>query len=233
MAIYNAFAKGLCLGYKAFHPGWKTEGALPADPTVYVVHHQNMFGPVHTIGLLPTEAHMWSLHCFVDRQKCFDQYYEYTFLVRFGWPKAFAYISAKVLSYVVPWTLNSLRVIPVYHDATSVKTMRESLAALGRGESLVICPDVDYASTSPYIGEMYPGFFRLAQMYPKRAAGKALPFTPLYVSRYLRKIIVGDAMYLDAALPYDEAQAALEANLAGWINTMADTCGDAKAAPEK
>ena len=226
MTIYNTFGKLLCFGYSLANAAWKIEGeALTPDPAVYVVHHQNMFGPVHTIGLLPKEAHMWSLHCFVDKKKTFDQYYNYTFLVRYGWSKPISYVVAKVLSIVVPLTLRSLRVIPVYHDATSVKTMRDSLDVLGKGESIVICPDVDYASTSPFIGKMYPGFFMLGRSYCKRT-NTELPFIPLYCSKTLKKIVVGPAYHLDCDAPYNDARDDLENQLASWINQQAVECGD-------
>lgn len=226
MALYKPFARGVRAAYKVLHPLWRT---LPADapegPAVYVIHHQNMFGPVHAMGLMPQEAHIWAFHCFLEREGCFQQFYAYTFTERYGWPKAIAYPPARLLSWIVPALLGSLSAIPVYHQASNLITMRQSLRCLEDGEQVAICPDVDYASTDPAIGEMYSGFLMLGTLYARRT-GKPLPFVPVYVSRKRRRIAFGPAIHIDAGRPNDLAhQEAMDALREG-INTLGRAMGD-------
>ena len=85
--IYGPLARFLRAGVRPFLHRWDTSGAQKAQPpAVYVVHHRNMSGPVHTLALLPDEPRPWVLHVFLDRHECFAQYYGYTFRKRFGWP---------------------------------------------------------------------------------------------------------------------------------------------------
>jgi len=77
--IYGPLARFLRAGVRPFLHRWDTSGAQKAQPpAVYVVHHRNMSGPVHTLALLPDEPRPWVLHVFLDRHECFAQYYGYT-----------------------------------------------------------------------------------------------------------------------------------------------------------
>ena len=52
--IYGPLARFLRAGVRPFLHRWDTSGAQKAQPpAVYVVHHRNMSGPVHTLALLP------------------------------------------------------------------------------------------------------------------------------------------------------------------------------------
>ncbi|MDL2318868.1 hypothetical protein LJC74_07345, partial [Eubacteriales bacterium OttesenSCG-928-A19] len=226
MALYSAFARVLRTGFQILHPRWRADReGYPQGAAIFIVHHQNMFGPVHFMGLAHVQAHMWSLHCFLDREKCFDQYYGYTFQTRYGWPEPVSRLAARVLSYVVPLTLRSLDAFPVYHDATNIITMRKSLDAFKRDEPIVICPDIDYASTSPAIGEIYKGFLHLGTLY-RRSAQKDIPFIPVYCSRKRRRILYGPPIYLDSGLRAADAHDRAADEIRQGINALGMACGD-------
>lgn len=226
MRGYNGFARVLRWGYRAIHPRWRVLGeALPEEPVVFVVHHQNLYGPIHAIGLLPRETHMWSLYVFRDREACFDQFYNYTYRQRYGWPKAPAYVVARVLSWVIPGVLRSLDVIPVYHDAQAIRTIRMSLEALGEGRSLTICPDVDYSSDSSALGEVYTGFLLLGQQYQRRT-GMPLRYVPTYVSKRRREIVFGAPLTIDMGLEREMALREMAGALRASMNALGVRCGD-------
>ena len=135
--IYGPLARFLRAGVRPFLHRWDTSGAQKAQPpAVYVVHHRNMSGPVHTLALLPDEPRPWVLHVFLDRHECFAQYYGYTFRKRFGWPAPAAWAAAGVLSLTVPAVVRSFGAIPVYRSLKETRDMMEQSAqALLRGES--------------------------------------------------------------------------------------------------
>ena len=134
--IYGPLARFLRAGVRPFLHRWDTSGAQKAQPpAVYVVHHRNMSGPVHTLALLPDEPRPWVLHVFLDRHECFAQYYGYTFRKRFGWPAPAAWAAAGVLSLTVPAVVRSFGAIPVYRSLKETRDMMEQSAqALLRGE---------------------------------------------------------------------------------------------------
>lgn len=82
-----------------------TVQALEETPAsaVFLVHHQNLFGPIHAMAFLPREVRLWVLSPFCDRKACFEQYYGYTFTRRFGWPRPAAWAVSRLLSFLLPW----------------------------------------------------------------------------------------------------------------------------------
>lgn len=227
MKVYGPFVRTLKVIFRGVRPGWTAEMRNdPNEPAVYIVHHQNMFGPLHAIGILPVEMHMWSLHNFCDHKKCFDQFYTFTYTKRYGWPRPVAWCMARLLSRIVPAILHSARVFPVYHDANSLSTMRKSMDALRRGESIVICPDIAYDDPSPAMGEMYPGFLLLSRMYAHAQDGKALPYVPVYASKKLRKVVCGEPLRFKVTPDFADRQAEMETSLRDAVNSLGCECGD-------
>ncbi len=170
------------------------ETPLPERSCVYVVHHQNMFGPVHAVICLP-QAHIWALWPFCETKACFEQYYGYTFTKRFGWPKPLAALAAGLLSITVPPFFAAIGAVPVFRGRARLReTLRISAGLLARGESLVICPDVDYQSESAFVGETYTGFVGVAGM-AKQQSGVCTAFVPVHCSKRDRKIYTGRPIY--------------------------------------
>ncbi|MCL1965195.1 MAG: hypothetical protein FWF69_09085 [Firmicutes bacterium] len=227
MKLFTRYARFMRLGYKALHPGWRadTRGA-PEGAAVYLIHHQNMFGPVHFLGLWPKENRMWSLHVFYNRALCFDQFYRYTFRERFGWHKLPAFCLAKLLSYIVPPVLRAFAVIPVYRGEANLLTVRASMDALLSGKSVSLCPDIAYASSDPAMGEIYTGFLMLGALYYKKT-GQALPFVPVYISKRKRVILLGppETMEMDASLPR-AVRDEMGRRITAAVNRLGQACGD-------
>lgn len=195
MKIWNSKAYIL---RRLFHPGirgWKAFGFQRLDvPSVYLVHHQNLFGPVHTLAVLPEEAHLWALAAFCDRKSCRRQYQDYTLTVRFGWPKILARPISFFLSWFVPGVMEAFGAIPVYRGSREIrKTMELSEKALRRGESLLICPDKDYTDRSPEVGSIYQGFLHLEKAY-FRECQEHLAFVPVFCDQKKKQVIFGEAV---------------------------------------
>lgn len=163
-------------------------------PSVYIVHHQNLFGPLTCMAWLPIHVRLWVFDAFASRKACFRQYAGYTLTTRFGMPRTLAVAAALPLSRYVPALMRSLRAIPVHRGGRDViLTLRDSVDALVSGESLLISPDVDYADDSPAMGSMYDGFLNLERSYCRKT-GLHLGFVPVYVDKRTRTIRVGRAL---------------------------------------
>lgn len=225
--MYNWFGRTIQAGYRFFHQRWRVdaENMRQDGGAVYLIHHQNMFGPLHAIGLLPVDAHMWSLSCFFDCKTCFEQFYHYTYRERFGWPKALAFPMAWVASRVVPAVLASFRAIPVYRNEANLSTIRKSLDALCRGENLAICLDKDYASSDASVGEVYSGFLMLGKLY-YRKTGKRLPFVPMYCSRRQRKLCFAEPVYVEETAHLKDVENTAAQEIVNRMNGLGASCGD-------
>ncbi|AHF06488.1 glycerol acyltransferase [Desulfitobacterium metallireducens DSM 15288] len=164
-------------------------------PVVYVVHHQNLRGPILSIAWLNIPVHLWVLSVFSDQRTCFRQFYDYTFTQRRGIPKGLAAVIAYPVSVWVSGIMQGMNAIPVFRGSRAIaKTFNQSLKALINGENLLICPDIDYTDPGPHMGEMYDGFLDLERYYIKRT-GHHLAFIPLYISKREHCIYEGKAVY--------------------------------------
>ena len=199
MPHWNTFGRLFKRLVRLFLFRWKCEGTSPAAPVVYVVHHQNLYGPVHTVARLDKTVHVWALHVFCALQHCH------------GKPE--------------PHPRFVTAAVPVYRGSAAVrKTMRLSQELLLKGESIVICPDVDYANTGSLMGETYAGFLALDQYYRKET-GHPLAFVPVHCSSAYRKICIGEPVYCTGSSRKERRKAAQI--LAHRVNVMACSCGDA------
>lgn len=219
--LYGPFAHAARWVYKSFAP-YTLEGYTPQpdEPSVYVVHHKNLSGPIHAILTLPEESHLWVYRVFFERRECFKQYRDYTFTKRFGMPRALATPAAWLLSRIVPGIMHSFAAIPVHRDSRNIlDTFKQSHSALLKGESLIICPDVNYDSSSEQMGEIYTGFFHLEKMYFK-ATGKHLAFVPVSYNKTRHVTTLGQPVTFNDNIPYNEQKGLIATTLTNAINQM-------------
>lgn len=202
--------------------------SLPAC-AVYVVHHQNLRGPIQVMRSLPVPPRPWVLHVFFSYTECYNQYVSYTFPQRLHWPMVFARAVCAPLSLFVSALVKSCRAIPVHRSLTHLRdTFNQSLEALIHGDSLLIAPDVDYADASPLMGEMYEGFLQLDPLYRKRT-GKPIPFIPLYCSPRRGELLAGEPVYFREGIPFSEERVCVAQQLLAALSAMAHACGDLEA----
>lgn len=170
------------------------EKELPT-PAVYIIHHQNLRGPVTSMLWVDTPFHLWTFSPFCNQETCYRQYVDYTFTKRFGMPEWLAAIIAYPISFLVSAILKSAKVIPVYrHSTRIIETFKQSVSVLLKNENVLICPDVDYRDTGSEIKTMYTGFLNIDKYYMEQT-GKHVPFVPLHINRIHKAIYIGDALY--------------------------------------
>lgn len=164
------------------------------QPAVYLCRHSDMHGILLTLLWLPIPVHTWGLHQFGDSELTYRHLRDVTFGARYGWPRWWATATARLASYGLAALYRSARAIPVYRGSAQViKTFRMSTDALKRGESLLIFPDKDYASTEEPVSELYEGFLRIDRFY-HRSTGKHIPFIALHGDRAQRTLTVHEPL---------------------------------------
>ncbi len=175
-----------------------------ATPSVYVVHHQNLRGPVISTAWFDRPIHPWGLSVFFNHKTCYSHYCNYTFTKRFGMPRVLAAIIAFPLSFFIPGLMTSMEGIPVFRVSKNiVRTFNESISVLNQGESLLICPDIDYANEGSNMGEMYMGFLNLEKIYMKQS-GKHIPFIPLHINNEKHCINIGHEISFDSEVEFKQ-----------------------------
>jgi hypothetical protein len=218
---------------RLIQPRHRVKRAEPTDPpVVYLVHHQDLRGPLTTRAWFDRPIRPWVLNVFFDQKTCFQQYYHYTLTKRAGAPKFLAYIPAQLFSRLVSGLMPHLRAIPVFRGKREIiETFQISLAGLLQGDDLLICPDINYADKSPQIGDIHRGFLYLERYYYK-AAGQHLRFVPLHISPRKHDIVIGKAItYADGLSFPEETTAVYNRILAEFRRLAAEDAAPAAAQP--
>ena len=194
-------------------------GEPPSKPVILVGHHQNLKGALRILIWLNIDVRMWMLWVFCNKKDCFDQYYGYTFTLRYGWNKIFAAAAAYAASRCIPKLAAAARVIPVYRKSIKNlnKTINESVGALHKNENLLLFPDVDYTSDSDSMGEMYMGFIALDKYY-HISTGTHIDFVPVKVNTAERQISFGKPSRVKDDEKYSEAKVRIGRELRSELN---------------
>ncbi|MFC5559863.1 hypothetical protein ACFPN4_12320, partial [Ureibacillus thermophilus] len=138
------------------------------DGAVYLLPHQNLFGPFIMLLSFPKEVRTWMLDVFLDQKTCFRQYRDYTFTKRFGMPKFVAAVIAYGASLIIPKLMRSGGGVAVYRGSKNiVKTMKESVELLKEKQSIVLFPNKDYTNTADDMSNLYEGFLFLEKYFYK------------------------------------------------------------------
>lgn len=219
--IYGPYARlvrwAVRLGLRRWSP---VEEDHPPAPAVFVVHHQNLAGPVLSAALLPRQVRIWVLDVFFTRRDCFAQYYGYTFTRRFGWPRPLAFCAALPLSLLIPPLIRSLNAIPVHRgDRRIMETLDAAAAALAQGESVLVCPDLDYASREDATGALYQGFLHLERR-ARRAGAPPLAYVPVCCARRTQRFVLGRPLYFPGNLPFKAGQKQMASALGAALNQL-------------
>ena len=158
---------------------------------VYVSHHQNLFGPISVLVWYPTFLRTWIYSVFLEFDRCYDQYVDFTLTERLGWSKGLAKIVAWPLAMFAVTLTKSARGIPVYRKSRDVmQTMKKSVEALENNQSILLFPNVDYDDDSPEVKEIYEGFLYIEKYYYQKT-GKHVQFVPMYSDKKAKEIRIG------------------------------------------
>ncbi|MBD3109189.1 glycerol acyltransferase [Bacillus sp. AGMB 02131] len=212
---------------RLFYPRYQPENAdQEAHSIVYVSHHERFRGPLSIMLWTKKPIHIWALSVFCEQQTCCRQIIQYPFVQRFGWNKKAALIICLPLSYIISALVRSANAIPVYRGSREiVKTFRQSVDALVKGDNVLIFPDVHYDNRSALIGEIDPGFLHLEKYYYKKTK-KHLVFVPVFASKSQQKIVHGNPVTFQDGVDFKIEQERVKEALRSSLTQLAYKCGD-------
>lgn len=190
LVFARAIARNFSVSYRS--------DVLPVDEgAVYVCRHLNMHGPYTCLKWLKFQVHPMVLSPFFSTKTCYKQYAEYTFTERIGKKPKKIHLRAAFCSLFTPVAVRGLKSIPVFRRSIDcVKTFRNALSYLEKGESVIVFPDVDYRGESETNRDIYDGFLYLSELY-KRKTGKPLKFIPIIIDDEYRILHEGEAVMIE------------------------------------
>lgn len=179
------------LWVKLFTRKRKVMGELVKGPCVYLCRHRDEDGVIGSFTSLKTVLRPWTLHIFTRYDTAVKHFKEYTFSEKSGRSKAFTAVFSPICAWGLSSLVRSARAIPVYRGADarkSITTIKNSVRALEEGDSLLVFPDVDYASAeNAKEGEVYKGFVAVDKLYFRRR-GERVKFVPVYMTK--KKVVI-------------------------------------------
>ncbi len=173
--------------YNLFTKKYKSQVVERDEPCVYVCRHLNMHGPFTTLKSLNFDVHPLILSVFFDKKSSEKHFRKFTFSKN-GKPNTKFNPLIKFYSFIVPKIIKSIQGVPVYRNSNPIKTLKEGMKYLKKGESLIVYPDVDYKSGYDKISNIYDGFLFLSVIY-KKQTGKNLKFIPLFIDEKNKTIV--------------------------------------------
>lgn len=203
---------------RTFTPRMATTWAVPFDgqPSVFCPNHAGAMGPIHMCAHfeLADECHPWFNAAVADARQMpayvrQDYWWKPGCKMEWLYNATLPYLAAAVL----PPIMRTVPGVPVYHDMQVLKTFRQSVAFLKKGESLIIFPQQPSGYGSHY-AELNRGFLQIAPM-AWRTLGLRLNFYPVHIEG--QTIAVGQPVQFDPDKPLKEQEQALIDGIAAGI----------------
>lgn len=190
--FYGFYLRFARFFFNIFVRKYKSKVQPPEQATVYLCRHLHTHGPVKIYQSLPFDVHSYVLKNFFTFKDCYRQFGGYTFTVKHkkrGIGLFFAKIGAFFTALAVAPLIRSVQAIPVYRGGNdSIKTCRKSMEYLGKGESIIIYPDVDYTASENTASDIYSGFLFLDKLYYNKYK-RHLDFVVLRLDRENKAIV--------------------------------------------
>ena len=193
---------------------------LPDEPCILVGNHTQMNGPIVAELFLPGPRYIWCAGQMMAWKEAPAYAFQDFWSFKPKWTLPFFRLLSYLITPLAVCLFNNAHTLPVYHDARLRTTLRESLARLDEGNSLVIFPEHNV----PYNHILYDfqeRFIDLARLY-YRQTGKALAFVPMYVAPTLRETHFGEPIRFDPAAPIDAERARIKRYLMESITRLAE-----------
>lgn len=175
---------------------------ITEEPVIFVGNHAQIHGPILAEVQFPFKHITWSIgNVFTIKE--FIKHAKTDF-----WgnkPKSIKWlymILAYIISPIAVGVFNSANVIGVYRDQRIIKTFRETVKHLKKGESIIIFPECH----TPYnniVNEFEENFVEVARLYYMMTK-KKLSFVPMYNAVRLKKVLFGKPIEYNPELPSDE-----------------------------
>jgi len=184
-----------------------------ADGTmVLVCNHGELYGPIVTNLYIPISFRPWTVSKMLDRNEIVRHIYENSMLRQQWLPSSLKLPLTKLIARVCLWAFASLECIPVYRDSPRelIKTFRLTTEAMQAGDNILLFPERDqpeapgergYALEG--VGELYTGFAMIAPAYYVKTQQRVV-FLPIYASKHLRTITIGQGVRYDPQAPATE-----------------------------
>ena len=203
--------------YTALTPAYETVWTqpLPEGPCVFICNHAGAFGPVDMVCKFPlqNQLHIWCNEGIMNTETCPDYIrQDYWWRPDSRLAKLWSATIPPVANLIIPRILQRAPVIPVYHDARVMTTMRRSIKALQQGEYVVIFPEQP-SGFQAHHDWINTGWMPICTLW-QRVSGEALRLVPVHIDYKKHRFTIAPPVLFDTGRSLDEQREELAAKLA-------------------
>lgn len=165
---------------------------------IYISNHSGASGPLTLSLYMPIFIVPWGAHEMVGNYRSRWRYLYYVFYQqKLGYKKFKSFIIATLFALISRMLYRGMQLIPTYQDVQLKSTIKHSVKVLNKGVSILIFPE---DSTTGYHQELtsYNGGFVLLHEQYMRTHNIDLPIYPIYYSKDLNALIIGEKEYVTA-----------------------------------
>ena len=192
---FRALKRLMAVKYK--YPEFVYLGKPFEDGSIILSNHEGTDAPMALEMYLDRRLRMWGAG---EMNSGVVSLYRYQTKVYYcekkHWHPALAYSFCLIASPLTNLFYRGLDLISTWHDARFYRTIRESVAAIGNGQSVVVFPEDSSKGYLPELEGFYQGFLSLAKHLLRKGID-----VPIVVSYFQKK---NNRYIFDEAVPYSE-----------------------------
>ena len=159
---------------------------------IFVANHAAMNGPLAYSLFLPYFHVTWGAHEMLGNYKMRYRYLkDVYFHQKRKKSKAASRFLATFDAMFSIYFYRGIKVLPTYPDMRLAKTIKNSVACLDDGTSVLIFPEDSDDGYKDVLTSFHGGFVVLAERYRKQHGGQDVDICPMYYSKSKRKIVIG------------------------------------------
>jgi len=194
------FLKGIIRFFKKRPEIVNLSGGELKDKAIYIANHNAASGPITYEAYFPKLLTPWGAH-----QMCGSYKERWNYLYRIFYRQKLKYGKFKSWMLATVFAVFSKKVymcvglIPTYHDARLIKSIRHSIEILNYGYGILIFPENSDDGYKEVLEEYNRGFVTLSKLFYK-LHGEDLPVYNVYYCKQHAKIVIGRPFFLNKML---------------------------------
>ncbi len=200
---------------------WQTEKPADGEPMFYVSNHTRVYAPLFfLLGKKPVRV--WSNCYFLFYKECWNHMKNkvvnnHKILIPFAF----------LLTPFIVWLFRAFEPIPVYHKSSKVitDTFAKSIETMEEDMDQVIFPERTENQVNKYIFQFNQGFPMVGELYYEKT-GKRMKFYPVYCAQKLKKVVIGEPIEYDPAIPMKVQRVQICEYLENKIKELGDSLPD-------
>ncbi len=201
---------------------------LEDGTVVLVCNHGELYGPIAANLYIPVSFRPWTIDKMMDERAIERHVYENT-MVRQHWlPQRLKLPLTRLICPLCIWAFRSLEAIPVYRDNPRqlITTFRQTVEAMQAGDNILLFPEHDKPDAPGQrgyqlagVGELYTGFAMIGPALYAKTRKRAV-FVPVYASRQLRTLTLGQGVPYNPDAPASEEKFRIVSALLARMEAM-------------